>query len=503
MDIFTWGVVFFATGIALTILIFGAPLWIKAPKNQPTIILMIAIALSTSVFLASTALLLIQTSHSDFGTKANVFMTAFTIIAPVIFICFILQALFLRSVRKSIFDLNALLISLFFIGQLGLGVFIFNQTDFPPDSPVTIDFVQSTYRSCNFFFLMSWIFYEARRTVKDHRNFLLQFTQIFCGICMVQSLAWMAFLFVDFSSDFGLINQFGGWLALDMINRVIRTGIFCLVLVLISIYWSQNYSFSAIQERQKQEKIQVLLKEKDVLIRRLSTSTALIESGALSAGLAHEFNQFLARIEMNADDALLLIDDPRANPDDLKRPLGNILRANHSAARLVINLKKLFQGGSEDSEFCNVDDLVRDVVSLYANRISQSNIQINLNLQVNEKLSIWGHLFRQVLVNLLSNAIESLNSSTQKNKLIRIESSIQSNGQFCLVIKDNGPGIPPGQEMQMFNMFATSKAAGTGVGLWLSRYIVERHQGSLTYENLPSQSGASFVISIPVGSTPR
>jgi C4-dicarboxylate-specific signal transduction histidine kinase len=260
---------------------------------------------------------------------------------------------------------------------------------------------------------------------------------------------------------------------------------------------------SAIQERQKQERIQDLLKEKDALIRNLSTSTALIESGALSAGLAHEFNQFLTRIEMNADEALRLVDSSNAKSDDLKRPLSNIRKANHSAAKLVINLKKLFQGDSEQSDFCNMDDLVRDIVSLYTNRFNQSNIQIELNLQVREQLSIWEHLFRQVVVNLLSNAIEALNASSQSNKLIRIKSSFHQQGQYCLVITDNGPGIRPEQEAQMFNMFATSKPTGTGVGLWLSRYIVERHQGSLTYENLPSQGGVSFMISIPVGSIPR
>ena len=82
MDIFTWGVVFFTTGIALTIVIFGAPLWIKAPKNQPTIIVMTGAALSMCAFLAATAQLLILTSHADFGTKATVFMTAFAKLAP-------------------------------------------------------------------------------------------------------------------------------------------------------------------------------------------------------------------------------------------------------------------------------------------------------------------------------------------------------------------------------------------------------------------------------------
>jgi signal transduction histidine kinase len=229
----------------------------------------------------------------------------------------------------------------------------------------------------------------------------------------------------------------------------------------------------------------------------------LIESGALSAGLAHEFNQFLTRIEMNTDEALRLSDDLNLNPNDLKRPLGNVLKANHSAAKLVVNLKKLFQGGAESSEFCNVDDLVRDVVSLYTNRMKQSNIQIDLNLQVSEQLSIWENLFRQVLVNLLSNAVDAHSTTAQTNKRIGIDSSVNQRSEYCLVITDNGPGISPEQEAHLFNLFATSKSAGTGVGLWLSRHIVERHHGSLIYENVPNQGGARFVITIPVGSVPR
>jgi signal transduction histidine kinase len=503
MDIFTWGVVFFATGISLTVFIFGVPLSIKAPKNQPTLILMAGMVLSTCAFLAGITELLLETSHSDFGTKATVFTSVFTTLAPVLFVCFILQALFLRSTRQSILNLKALLIVLFFIGQLGLGVFLFKHNESINAHHVTLAFVQSTFRSVNFLLFMGWIYWEARTKVKEHPNFPLNFIQIFCGLCLVQALAWTCFLAADFSNDFELVDQLGGWLALDMINRIIRTGVFCLVQVLICLYWSQHYSLSAIQERQKQERIQDLLKEKDALIRNLSTSTALIESGALSAGLAHEFNQFLTRIEMNTDEALHLVDGSNTKIDDLKRPLGNIRKANRAAATLVVNLKKLFQTDAEHSDFCNVDDLVRDVVSLYTNRLSQSNIQIELRLQVSQQLSIWEHLFRQVVVNLLSNAIEALNASSQANKLIRIESSIAGEGQYCLVLTDNGPGIRSEQEAKMFNMFATSKSTGTGIGLWLSRYIVERHQGSLQYENLPNQAGVSFVISIPVGNTPR
>jgi signal transduction histidine kinase len=86
--------------------------------------------------------------------------------------------------------------------------------------------------------------------------------------------------------------------------------------------------------------------------------------------------------------------------------------------------------------------------------------------------------------------------------VIQIHSKINEQGHYCLAITDNGPGIHAEQEAKLFNLFATSKPNGTGVGLWLSRYIVERHQGSLVYKNLPS-GGVSFIVTIPAVLKPR
>jgi signal transduction histidine kinase len=129
----------------------------------------------------------------------------------------------------------------------------------------------------------------------------------------------------------------------------------------------------------------------------------------------------------------------------------------------------------------------------------KSNIEIVLDLQANRQQFIWESLFRQVIVNLLSNAIEALDAVSKTNKVIQIQSSIDQSGNYLLKFTDNGPGINAEQGVKIFNLFATSKFSGTGIGLWLSRYIVERHKGSLTYENLPDNGGVSFIISIPNG----
>jgi C4-dicarboxylate-specific signal transduction histidine kinase len=239
-----------------------------------------------------------------------------------------------------------------------------------------------------------------------------------------------------------------------------------------------------------------------LLIEQLANSSALIESGALSAGLAHELNQYLARIELNSDEALQLINQSNVTPEDLKQPLGNILKANHLAAKLIVSLKKLFNRGEERSSLYGVDDLVREIVALYSFRLQKSQIQIDLDLGVGEQQYIWESLFRQVVVNLLTNAIDALDTSSQNNKVIQIHSRINQQGHYCLVITDNGPGVHEQQEAKLFSLFTTSKTTGSGIGLWLSRYIIERHHGSLEFRNLPSDGGVSFIVTIPQGPKP-
>ena len=495
---FTWGFIFLATGIVFTIFILGIPLFIKAPKTQPTILRIAGVGLSFSVFLSAAFLSFYGQFYPDLEGASQVYKPIFVVLAPGIFACFSLQFLFIRSTRKTIFDLRIVVIFLTLMGLFFVGLFLFNAFINASGKPnIDSAIVFNIYGSIVFAFWMLWCFYETKQSLKGDKNFIFLLVLILSALLFIQTIAWVIFLIVDYRVNRVLSSQFGGMPNLDMNIRFIRGGIFCAFEVLLFIYWVQRYSLNAIEERQKQEKIQQLLQEKDVLIESLSNSSTLIESGALSAGLAHELNQFLGRIALNRDEIVQLIIDPKAKPEDLKLPLDNILQANQSAANLIGSLKKLFNRGEEESSLCNTDDLVKDVVSLYAARIRKSRIEMVLDLKAPDKQLIWESLFRQVLVNLLSNSIEALDASTRSDKLIHIESAIDQQGDYCLKIADNGLGINAEQGAKIFSLFSTSKASGTGIGLWLSRYIVERHKGSLTYTNLPGNSGVNFIITIP------
>lgn len=499
MDIFAWGFIFLATGIVLTIFILGVPLFLRAPKNQPTFIRIVGVVLSFGVFASASILLISHTYYSDLGSVVPIFKSVLSVIAPLILTCIFLQALFIRSIRKSLIDHKALINFLSAAALLAISGFgLMQYLDSIDTGIVNSQFVERVLRSLGFACIMLWIIFELREAQKKEKSFIFQVMQILSSIIFLQTLGWLIFLVIDYyGTNHSLSTKLGGPQVLELNVRMIRGGIFCTFEVLLSIYWVQHYSLSAYVERQKQEKIQELLLEKDVLIKNLSNSSTLIESGALSAGLAHELNQFLGRIALNRDEMVQLISQPGMKSEDLKLPLDNILKANHAAANLISSLRKLFSRGDEQPSLCSVDELVKDIVFLYQERIQKSHIEIVLDLRVLERQIIWETLFRQVIVNLLSNAIDALDASSQTHKVIQIQSSTNQQGDYCLIITDNGPGIHAQQGAKIFNLFASSKTTGTGVGLWLSRYIVERHKGTLTYQNLPTDSGVSFIVTIP------
>jgi signal transduction histidine kinase len=400
------------------------------------------------------------------------------------------QPLYFRAIRKKVsksFILASLtFLILFFFSFLAVG----KNGHYLDRSFVVYIFI---------IWLLSWMLFEATTSNKQFPSIwfsLIRSTSlIFIGIFLI----WMAVIFI--TNYQGYIFGFTRLdiAHVDVSSRVLRGTLFIFIQLLILMHWMENFSYKAIDLKARDRQVEDLLHEKDMLIENLSNSSTLIESGALSAGLAHELNQFLGRIALNRDEISQLINRPGVNSEELKLPLDNILKANQSASNLIVSLKKLFNHSAEDSSLCHVDDLVKDVVSLYVGRVQKSSIEIVLDLQANRQQFIWGSLFRQMIVNLLSNAIEALDTTFKSNKVIQIQSSVDQSGNYLLKFTDNGPGINAEQGIKIFNLFATSKSSGTGIGLWLSRYIIERHKGSLTYENLPDNGGVSFIISIPNG----
>ena len=400
------------------------------------------------------------------------------------------QPLYFRSLRKRV-SKNFILASLGYLILFFVTVFLVGKNGNYLD--------RSIYVYILILCLLSWILVEATASNKQFPtiwfNLIRSTSWLFMGIFII----WMGVSFVANRQGHVLGFTFYEISQFDVSSRVLRGSLFIFLQLLILMHWMENFSHNAIKVKTRDAQIQNLLQEKDILIENLSNKNALVETGALSAGLAHEFNQFLARIELNSGEVLDKINRPDVNLEELKFSMGNILKANHSAANLIISLKKLFQSGKDAPMAINLDLLVEEVTSLYVERARKSEILIKLDLKASEPIFVWDSLMRQVVANLISNAIDSLDLMTRNNKVICIKSEMVDKERYRFSVTDNGFGVKSEYADKLFGLFVSSKSSGTGVGLWLSRHIIERHQGSLSYQNLPDNGGVSFLVTIPIG----
>ena len=239
------------------------------------------------------------------------------------------------------------------------------------------------------------------------------------------------------------------------------------------------------------------IQEKDHLLRGLIASNRVIGISALASSLAHQLSQPLTTIALRAD--TIRRDLAKASQDQrLISSLDEISLQSSKLAELVQNLRQLF--GSRSYEFAPINlrkitDEIIDIVepSLQAKKILLYKEYIGEQTVYGDSIQL-----QQVLINVLNNAIDELTQNGPDQKVITIR--LESNNKLGVIsIKDNGSGISPETLSTMFELYKTSKKGGLGVGLWLCKTIIEKHNGRIVASNDP-KGGAIFKIKIPMHS---
>lgn len=252
----------------------------------------------------------------------------------------------------------------------------------------------------------------------------------------------------------------------------------------------------------------VLLLQKSEIDQQSQLRTTLIKanktvtSGGLSASLAHELNQPLTAIRINGQILQKAMQGSGVLADaDVKAMINDILSENERAAKIITSLRTIFM--SAPAKWTNLDSsaLINKALSLVTRELDDNRIQLKLSLSEGLQISVSEEEILQVLLNLLINSIDALKGQSENSeKIITIVAS-QLGDKVQIMISDNGPGMSKEIEAVLFEILSTTKDSGMGVGLWLSRYIVERHEGQLSYA--PSQQGgAMFTISLPIAQYP-
>jgi PAS domain S-box-containing protein len=230
---------------------------------------------------------------------------------------------------------------------------------------------------------------------------------------------------------------------------------------------------------------------------KLSRASRIATVAELSASIAHELNQPLMALRGNAQAAKRWL---AANPPDLTETntsIERVLRAIRSADETMQHIRALFKQESFEKRDANVPDMIREAVRLVHEDPKKSAVLIDCEFDGHlPTVSVDQIQIQQVLCNLILNAIEAMEGS-RIHPLLKVRAAVTDQNEMLIQVIDNGPGVDNTETI--FDAFVTTKDKGMGIGLAVSRSIVEAHNGRLWSENNPS-GGATFSMALPLSS---
>jgi signal transduction histidine kinase len=226
--------------------------------------------------------------------------------------------------------------------------------------------------------------------------------------------------------------------------------------------------------------------------------TRVLTMGELTASIAHEVNQPLgAMVTSAASCARWLAADP-PQMDKARRALERIVNDGKRAAAIIQRIRGLMKAQTPRKDWLDVNETILEVIALTQYQLHRNDIL--LETQLPEGLPrVWADKvqYQQVFLNLIMNAIEAMNEIELRRRELTIVSAANGRDTLRVEVRDTGPGLDPERAAQLFEPFYTTKAEGLGIGLSISRSIVEAHGGGISAEpNTPC--GARFCVRIPV-----
>ncbi len=226
----------------------------------------------------------------------------------------------------------------------------------------------------------------------------------------------------------------------------------------------------------------------------LARAGRLSTLGELSAGLAHELNQPLCALASYAQASKRLLE--RGRTEELKEALGQLNASAHRAAETVRQIRA-FAAEGHDPEFSSIalPDLLKPVIDLLGPELRRNHVQMEVSLpDPPPHIRVAPVQMEQVLVNLLRNAMEATADRAGGQICLSV---LREGAQLRLSVTDNGPGIPENRLPGIFDPFATWKSGGLGLGLSISRSLVEAHGGYMVARNR-EEGGAEFQFTLPM-----
>jgi PAS domain S-box-containing protein len=227
----------------------------------------------------------------------------------------------------------------------------------------------------------------------------------------------------------------------------------------------------------------------------LAYMSRVITVGELAASLAHEIKQPIAAAVLNARTCVRWL--KRDSPDitEACEAASRVVRDSTRAADIVDRVRSLYRRGAPQRELVDLNEIIQEMIVLLQDKANRYSISIRAELNpCLPKVMVDRVQLQQVVMNLMLNGIEAM---TEMGGELTVTSMWNENGQLLISVRDSGIGLPMEESDRIFEAFFTTKPEGTGMGLSISRTIVESHGGRL-WARPNARRGATFHFSLPV-----
>ena len=219
------------------------------------------------------------------------------------------------------------------------------------------------------------------------------------------------------------------------------------------------------------------LREAQVELAHVTRVTTI---GGLAAAIAHEINQPLAAVITNGSACLRWLAGTTPNLDEARQAVGRIIRDGNRASDVIAKIRALLRKTGTEKERLDMNDVIREVVALAQSEIRRNGVALRAQLEGNIPPVLGDRVqLQQVVLNLIMNGIEAMSAIGDRPRELIISTQSGEIDQVHVTVQDSGIGLDPKSMERIFDAFYTTKSEGMGMGLAISRSIVENHDGRL------------------------
>ena len=221
--------------------------------------------------------------------------------------------------------------------------------------------------------------------------------------------------------------------------------------------------------------------------------------GELAASIAHEVNQPIAAVVTNAGAGLRWLGAAPPNLEEARQVLTRIVRDGNRAGEVLGRIRALVKKAPLRRDELDINETIRDVIGLTSSEVQRNSVLLRMELARDlPRIRADRVQLQQVLLNLIVNAIEAMSTAETGPRELTIVSANDGPRGALVAVRDSGPGLDPQCSERLFNPFYTTKSEGLGMGLAISRSIIEAHGGRLS-AGPNERRGAVFQFSLPAG----